>query len=130
MVTGVIALYESLDIPCNEPKDVANTMLHTLSGERSGEALYVSGSQTYELEKMLEKVKPEWLGQQVYDELMAGQTALGGVCFPQSLPSTTQVLPSSDKETTGRKLDKPQRRQGRGLQRAGTKWVIEVNIVS
>lgn len=87
MVSGVIALYESLNIPCNEPKDVADTMLHAMSSDRTEEALYVSGTKTFELEERLERVRPEWLGQHVYDELMAGQIALGGVSIYTSLTS-------------------------------------------
>lgn len=79
MVTGVIALFESLDVPCNEPKDVADTMIHAIATEADGEALYVSGTKTYEIEKRLENVKSEWLGDNLYQELLAGQAALGGV---------------------------------------------------
>lgn len=83
MVTSVIALYESLAVPCNDPEDVSNAMLHALATEANGEALYVSGTKTYEIEKSLELVKPDWLGENVYRELLAGQTALGGVSTPE-----------------------------------------------
>lgn len=79
MVTGVIALYESLGIPCNEPKDVADTMIHALATRADGEAFYVTGTKTYEIEKKLESVKSDWLGEGVYQELLAGQAALGSV---------------------------------------------------
>ncbi|OTA99810.1 hypothetical protein M426DRAFT_324795 [Hypoxylon sp. CI-4A] len=78
MVSGVIALYESLGVPCNEPSDVSNTFLHALASDANGEAIYVSGTKTYEIEKKLDTVRSDWLGQGVYDELVAGQTALGG----------------------------------------------------
>lgn len=84
MVSGVIALYESRNIPCNDAKDVAATMIYAMGNGRSGEALYVSGTKTYELEERLEKARPEWLGQQVYEELMAGQTVLGWVSLSSS----------------------------------------------
>lgn len=87
MVSGVIALYESLSIPCNDTKDVGDTMLYAMSSDCSGQALYVTGAKTYELEERLEKVRPEWLGQDVYDELMAGQMALGGVSIYSSRTS-------------------------------------------
>jgi hypothetical protein len=79
MVTGVIAAYKANDVPVNEPKHVADTFLHSLSNDASGEAYYVSGGKTYEIEKRLDNVKSQWLGQHLYDELMAGQQALGAV---------------------------------------------------
>lgn len=79
MVAGVIALYESLGIPCNEPKDVSNTFLHAISTQASGQAFYISGAKTYELENALQDVAQVWLGKEVHEELLAGQVALGGV---------------------------------------------------
>ncbi|KAI1766896.1 hypothetical protein GGR53DRAFT_464026 [Hypoxylon sp. FL1150] len=78
MATGVIALYESLGVPISEPIDVSDVYLHALASDANGEALYVSGSKTYEVEKKLDTVRSDWLGQSVYDELLAGQTALSG----------------------------------------------------
>jgi hypothetical protein len=79
MVTGVTAAYRAQGVPVNEPKHVADTFLHNISSESNGEALYVSGGKTYEVEKSLDDVKPQWLGQHLFDELMAGQQALGAV---------------------------------------------------
>ena len=77
MVSGAIDLYESLSIPYNEPADVASTYLHVLASGANGEALYVSGCKTYEIEKKLDTVRSNWLGEDVYQELIAGQQALG-----------------------------------------------------
>ncbi|KAK8126884.1 uncharacterized protein PG998_002643 [Apiospora kogelbergensis] len=77
MVEGIIGLYEAMGLPTNEPGDVADTFLHALSSEINGEALYVTGAKTYEVEKSLTKVKGDWLGQTLYDELLACQRALG-----------------------------------------------------
>ncbi|KAL1610008.1 hypothetical protein SLS60_001673 [Paraconiothyrium brasiliense] len=77
MVTGVITAYKANGVPINEPKHVANTFLHSLSNDVNGEAFYVSGGKTYEIEKRLDEVKPQWLGLHLFDELMAGQQALG-----------------------------------------------------
>lgn len=82
MVKTVIDLYESHGIPYNEPIDVANTMIYALSTEADGEALYIAGSKTYEIEKKLEQFSPDWLGEGVYQQLMAGQAALGNVRDP------------------------------------------------
>ena len=79
MVTGVIAAYKANGVPINEPKDVAATFLHSTSNDANGKAFYVSGGKTYEIEKSLDDVKPQWLGQSLFDELMAGQQALGAV---------------------------------------------------
>lgn len=91
MVKTVIDLYESHGVPYNEPIDVANTMAYALSTEADGEALYVAGSKTYEIEKRLEQVSPDWLGEGVYQQLMAGQAALGNVRDP--VPMRAPVNP-------------------------------------
>ncbi|KAK8043721.1 short chain dehydrogenase, partial [Apiospora phragmitis] len=77
MVAGIIAMYEADGLPSNEPEDVADTFLHTLSSRINGEALYVTGAKTYEVEKSLTRVKGKWLGEALYDELLACQRALG-----------------------------------------------------
>ena len=79
MVTGVIAAYKANGVPTNEPKHVADAFLHSLSTEAYSEAFYVSGGKTYEIEKPLDEVKPQWLGQPLFEELVAGQQALGAV---------------------------------------------------
>ncbi|KAK7968856.1 hypothetical protein PG996_002710 [Apiospora saccharicola] len=77
MVAGVIAMYEANGLPSNEPGDVADTFLYALSSDIHGEALYVTGAQTYEVEKSLTRVKGDWLGEALYEELLACQGALG-----------------------------------------------------
>ncbi|ORY58761.1 putative 3-hydroxyacyl-CoA dehydrogenase [Pseudomassariella vexata] len=77
MVTGIIALYDSFGVPCNDAKDVSNVFFYALGTNANGEAWYVSGGKIYEIEKKLETVKSCWLGESVYDEMRAGQQALG-----------------------------------------------------
>jgi hypothetical protein len=79
MVTGVIAAYKASGVPTNEPKHVVYAFLHSLSTNITGEALYVSGGKIFEIEKRLDDVKAQWLGKDLYDELRAGQQALGAV---------------------------------------------------
>lgn len=79
MVAGVIAMYEARSLPSNEPEDVADTFLYALSSDINGEALYVTGAKTYEVEKSLTRVKGDWLGEALYEELLACQSALGDV---------------------------------------------------
>lgn len=79
MVTGVIAAYQAHGIPINEPKHVADAFLHSMTNGANGEALYISGGKMFEIEKRLDDLKAQWLGQELYDELQAGQEALGMV---------------------------------------------------
>lgn len=78
MVTGVIAAYEAFGVPVNEPVDVANTLSYILTSGVAAQAWYISGTKTYEIEDTLEAVKGKWLGDSVFEELLAGQSALGG----------------------------------------------------
>ncbi|KAK9769883.1 putative NAD(P)-binding protein [Seiridium cardinale] len=79
MVQGIINLYESLGIPCNEPTDVADAFLYALCSAASGEGLYVSGAKTYEIEKAFRSIGANWLGKELYDEFLAGQKALSSI---------------------------------------------------
>ncbi|KAK8140068.1 hypothetical protein PG984_000134 [Apiospora sp. TS-2023a] len=89
MVASVIAMYEANGLPSNEPEDVADTFLYALSSNINGEALYVTGAKTYEVEKSLTRVKGDWLGETLYEELLACQRALGSVCCPLICPAST-----------------------------------------
>jgi hypothetical protein len=50
-----------------------------LTNGANGEALCVSGGKIFEIEKKLNDLKSQWLGRELYDELQAGQQALGAV---------------------------------------------------
>lgn len=84
MAAGVVAQHDAMGITSNEPRDVAHVFLHALTSGAHGESLYVSGGRTYEIEKKLEAVKPEWLGRPAYEELLACTEALGDVSGPRT----------------------------------------------
>jgi len=93
MVTGVVAAFEANNIPVNEPGDVADTLSHILVQPINGQALYVSGGKTYEIEERLEEVKPLWLGKQLFEELTAGQAILQMVCAMPVYHPSDKSLP-------------------------------------
>jgi hypothetical protein len=83
MVTEVIKAYRANGVPVNQPKHVADTYLHILATGVKSEAFYVSGGKTYEIEKRMDDNKAQWLGQSVFEELNAGQAALGAVSISE-----------------------------------------------
>lgn len=95
MAARVVAQHEALGIKSNEPQDVAHVFLHALTSDARGAALYVSGSRTYEIEKKLEAVKPDCLGQPVYEDLLACTESLGdgsGPCVGWAKSADTFVM--------------------------------------
>ena len=84
MVEGVVAQHDAMGIASNAPQDGAHVFLNALTSAGHGEALYVSGGRTYEIEKKLESVKPEWFGRPVYEELLACTAVLGDVSGPRA----------------------------------------------
>lgn len=76
MVTGVIAAYKANGVPIHEPKHVVNAFLHSLTSGNSGEALCVSSGKVIKIENKMDNWKSQWLGEELYDELQAGQQVL------------------------------------------------------
>lgn len=79
-----------LQLPVNEPEDVARTMLICAAANRGinnetfegaklpffGKILYVAGGESYEIEDRMQELEPDWLGEENSRSFAIGQAYL------------------------------------------------------
>jgi hypothetical protein len=90
MVRGIEKGWAELNLPANEPDDVAKSILlcatanRGLSGEKhegaempfAGKIVWVAGGESYEIEDQIQRLEPEWLGKENSRVLKMGQDFL------------------------------------------------------
>ncbi|CAH0020302.1 unnamed protein product [Clonostachys rhizophaga] len=88
LTSGIAVSWEELDLPMNEPEDIATSMLICATANGSGgrhpgsvlpfhgKILYVAGGKSYEIEDNLQKLEPQWLGEENSRMLAKGQDFL------------------------------------------------------
>jgi hypothetical protein len=90
MVKGIEKGWAELELPANEPKDVALSIVTCATANRgrnskihrganmpfAGKILYVAGGKSYEIEDALQRLEPQWLGEENSRVLEIGQAYL------------------------------------------------------
>ena len=95
MASGIEQGWANLNLPTNEPKDVAEAILMCATANRSttgseneqkkhegavlpfnGKIVYVAGGKTYEIEDRIQALEPDWLGRENSEILKRGQEFL------------------------------------------------------
>lgn len=90
MVKGIEKGWYERQLPTNEPRDVAESILLCSTANRgpdgethhgavlpfAGKILYVSGGKSYEIEDEIQRLEPVWLGAENSRVLQAGQEYL------------------------------------------------------
>ncbi|GES64174.1 putative 15-hydroxyprostaglandin dehydrogenase [Aspergillus terreus] len=89
MVKGIEKGWYERQLPVNEPRDVAESILLCATANRgnsethegavlpfAGKILYVSGGKSYEIEDQIQQLEPAWLGEENSRVLQAGQEYL------------------------------------------------------
>ncbi|RYP16921.1 hypothetical protein DL765_004845 [Monosporascus sp. GIB2] len=78
MISKFLDTFASRGLMCNEPEDVSRAITHALASRADGETYYVAGSKAYEIEKRLEALRAQWLGEDVYRDLVVVQDVFAG----------------------------------------------------
>jgi hypothetical protein len=91
MVKGIEQGWYDINLPTNEPADVARAIVICATANRSadkttthpgaklpfvGKILWIGGSNAYEIEDRLQELEPEWLGKENSEVLAKGQAFL------------------------------------------------------
>jgi len=90
MVKGIEKGWAELNLPANEPKDVALSIVTCATANRgqndqthkganmpfAGKIMFVAGGKSYEIEDSLQKLEPQWLGIENSRVLEIGQAYL------------------------------------------------------
>ena len=78
MVTGIQDAWLRAGLPANTPLDVAKVMAGVLCKEElNGKSMYVEGGRAWEIEENLDRLEPQWLGEEPSQSLARGQAVLG-----------------------------------------------------
>lgn len=85
LASGVEQMWRKAELPLNQPVDVAKVNMNvTQSAGLHGKAFYVEGGRAWEIEDNINRLEPQWLGEEPSKSLAKGQATLGNVslsCF-------------------------------------------------
>nr|KMM73426.1 short-chain dehydrogenase/reductase SDR [Coccidioides posadasii RMSCC 3488] len=75
---GLSDSWRNNNLPFNTPADVARLIQHVAADpELHGKAVFVAGGKGFDIEEGINRLEPEWLGEQQARELNRGQLTLG-----------------------------------------------------
>ncbi|KAL2822445.1 hypothetical protein BJX63DRAFT_441119 [Aspergillus granulosus] len=78
MVKGVQDAWYKAGLPVNSPLDVGKVIAAVLGDEGlNGASMYVEGGRAWEIEKNLDRLESQWLGEEPSQSLARGQAVLG-----------------------------------------------------
>lgn len=78
MVAGVEEGWRKANLPINQPMDVAKVIAGVVCAQGlNGTSMYVEGGRAWEIERNLERLQPQWLGEEASRSLEKGQVVLG-----------------------------------------------------
>ncbi|OQE36688.1 hypothetical protein PENCOP_c011G04658 [Penicillium coprophilum] len=77
MVKGVQNAWINAGMPVNSPMDVARIIVGLLANPQlNGKSMYVEGGRAWEIEANIDRLEPEWLGEEPSRSLAKGQAVL------------------------------------------------------
>jgi len=78
MTAGIAEVWAKHKLPMNETEGVAKIIVD-IGCERgmNGKAIYVEGNRGWEIEENIDRLEPQWLGEEQSKELNRGQTLMG-----------------------------------------------------
>jgi hypothetical protein len=80
MVAGFAAAWKKENLPVNTPLDVAKIALGVAcESNMNGKGIYVEGGRGWEIEDNINRLEPQWLGEEPSKSLAKGQQLLGRV---------------------------------------------------
>lgn len=78
MVKGIQDGWFKAGLPVNRPLDVAKVMARVLGDkELNGKSMFVEGGRAWEIEANIDRLQPQWLGEENSRTLLRGQQVLG-----------------------------------------------------
>lgn len=78
MVKGVRDAWHKAQLPINAPLDVGKVMAGVVCDPTlNGKAMYVEGGRAWEIEGNIDRLEPQWLGEEPSRSLGLGQKVLG-----------------------------------------------------
>ena len=80
IVAGIEESWYEAKLPVNQPADIGKVCVDATRSEGlNGKAFYVEGGRAWEIEDNLNRLEPQWLGEEQSQSLAKGQELLGNV---------------------------------------------------
>jgi NAD(P)-dependent dehydrogenase (short-subunit alcohol dehydrogenase family) len=90
MTAGIREKWKEHKLPMNDPAGVAALIIGTvLENGMNGKAIYIEGNRGWEIEDNLERLEPQFLGEEQSRELNRGQELMGSVITAVTLSHKT-----------------------------------------
>ncbi|KAK4184372.1 hypothetical protein QBC35DRAFT_441555 [Podospora australis] len=78
LLSGVKESWEKQSMPMNTPVDVAKMILQCAAdGELNGKAVFVAGGRGFDTEEGIDRMLPQWMGEENANVFLKGQAILG-----------------------------------------------------
>ena len=78
MTKSIETAWQNAQLPANEPEDVAKVIAEICAlSSLNGKAIYVEGGRAWEIEDNIDRLEPQWLGEEASRTLNEGQIVLG-----------------------------------------------------
>ena len=80
IVAGIEESWYEAKLPVNQPADIGKVCVDVTRLEGlNGKAFYIEGGRAWEIEDNINRLEPQWMGQQPSESLAFGQALLGNV---------------------------------------------------
>ena len=80
IVAGIEEEWYKAELPVNQPMHVAKVILDVTRSEGlNGKAMYIEGGRAWEIEDNINRLEPQWMGEEPSKSLAKGQELLGNV---------------------------------------------------
>ncbi len=87
MVSGFAEAWKAENLPVNIPLDVAKISLGVVcQADLNGKSIWVEGGRGWELEENIDRLEPQWLGEEASLSLARGQALLEKVKISLAFP--------------------------------------------
>ncbi|KAK6380788.1 hypothetical protein LTS17_004989 [Exophiala oligosperma] len=78
MTEGIVSSWKAADLPIQSTSDVARVVAGVACNqELNGKAFYVEGGRAWDIEEGIDRLEPQWLGEEQSRMLAKGQQVLG-----------------------------------------------------
>ena len=83
LAAGIEEEWKAAKLPVNQPVDVGKVIVDVTRSEGlNGKAFYIEGGRAWEIEDNIERLEPQWMGEEPSRSLAKGQEVLGRVSYP------------------------------------------------
>ena len=93
IVAGIEEEWYKEKLPVNQPAHIAKVILDVTRSEGlNGKAMYIEGGRAWEIEDNINRLEPQWMGEEPSRSLAKGQELLGNVSISCRTCASLRIL--------------------------------------